>query len=73
MRPEGQMLAAWITLSAFRDGPTTVARIEVPLRACDPMDEVSLALHRMNVAPGAADVAPGDQMAGIDRSAVGRT
>ena len=73
MKPERHMPTACITLSAFRDGPTTVVRIEVLLRSCDPMDDVVLALHHMNVAPGAADVAPGDQMAGIDRSAVGRT
>jgi len=38
------MLTACITLSAFRDGPTTVVQIEVLLRSCDPMDEVVLAL-----------------------------
>lgn len=48
MTPEGHMFAAWITFSSFRDGPTTVAQIEVLLRANDPMYEISMALvgHR---------------------------
>ncbi len=48
MTPEGHMFAAWITFSAFRDGPTPVVQIEVLLRANDPMYEVSMGLfgHR---------------------------
>lgn len=48
MTPEGHMFAAWITFSAFRDGPTPVVQIEVLLRANDPIYEVSMGLfgHR---------------------------
>ena len=48
MTPEGHMFAAWITFSAFRDGPTTVVQVENLLRANDPIYEVSLPIfgHR---------------------------
>ncbi|MDP9023631.1 MAG: hypothetical protein M3N57_13230 [Actinomycetota bacterium] len=32
MTPEGHMLAAWITFSAYRDGPETVAQVQALLR-----------------------------------------
>jgi len=44
MTPEGHMFAAWITFSALREGDTTVAQIEVLLRANDPMYEVVMTL-----------------------------
>jgi hypothetical protein len=48
MTPEGHMFAAWITFSAFRDGPTTVVQVENLLRANDPIYEISLPMfgHR---------------------------
>jgi len=51
MTPEGHMLAAWITFSAFRatDG-TVVAQAQALERASDPLFELGLVLggHRMN-------------------------
>ncbi len=48
MTPEGHMFAAWITFSAFRDGPTTIVQVENLLRANDPIYEISLPIfgHR---------------------------
>jgi hypothetical protein len=48
MTPEGHMFAAWITFSAVRHDSVTVPRIDVLLRANDPIYEVSLPLfgHR---------------------------
>lgn len=51
MTPEGHMLAAWITLSAFREGDgTVVAQAQALERASDPLFEVGLALggHAIN-------------------------
>ncbi len=42
MTPEGHMFAAWITFSSFRDDETTVAQIEVLLRANDPLWEIAM-------------------------------
>jgi hypothetical protein len=51
MTPEGHMLAAWITFSAFRapDG-TVVAQAQALERASDPLFELGLMLggHRVN-------------------------
>jgi hypothetical protein len=48
MTPEGHMLSAWITFSAYRDEGCTVAQAQALLRAPDPLMEVSLRLggHR---------------------------
>lgn len=51
MTPEGHMLAAWITFSAFREGDgTVVAQAQALERASDPLFEVGLALggHAIN-------------------------
>ena len=49
MTPEGHMFAGWITFSAFRDGPATVAQVQILMRAQDPIGELGLTLggHRM--------------------------
>ena len=49
MTPEGHMFAGWITFSAFRDGPSTVAQVQILMRAQDPIGELGLTLggHRM--------------------------
>jgi hypothetical protein len=49
MTPEGHMFAGWITFSAFRDGPSTVAQVQILMRAQDPIGEIGLTLggHRM--------------------------
>jgi hypothetical protein len=44
MTPQGHMLSAWITFSAFEDGDTTVAQAQALLRATDPLSEVGLRL-----------------------------
>jgi hypothetical protein len=44
MTPEGHMFAAWITFIALRQDDVTVPRIEVLLRANDPLYEVSMSL-----------------------------
>ena len=44
MTPEGHMFAAWITFTALRQDGVTVPRIEVLLRANDPLYEVSMGL-----------------------------
>jgi hypothetical protein len=48
MTPEGHMFAAWITFGAIRRDGVTVPRIDVLLRANDPIYEISLPLfgHR---------------------------
>jgi hypothetical protein len=51
MTPEGHMLSAWITFSAFRDGDgVVVAQAQALERASDPLFELSLVLggHRVN-------------------------
>lgn len=49
MTPEGHMFAGWITFSAYRDGPSTVAQVQILMRAQDPIGEIGLTLggHRM--------------------------
>lgn len=44
MTPQGHMLAAWITFSAFEENGGTVAQAEALLRATDPLSEVGLRL-----------------------------
>ena len=44
MTPEGHMFASWITFSALRQDGVTVPRIEVLLRANDPLYEVAMSL-----------------------------
>ncbi|HVQ22585.1 MAG TPA: hypothetical protein VMT36_04885, partial [Candidatus Saccharimonadia bacterium] len=44
MTPEGHMFASWITFSAMRQEGVTVPRIEVLLRANDPLYDVSMGL-----------------------------
>jgi hypothetical protein len=44
MTPEGHMFAAWITFTAMREDGVIVPRIEVLLRANDPLYEVSMRL-----------------------------
>jgi hypothetical protein len=44
MTPEGHMLAAWITFSAYEEDDCTVAQAQALLRATDPLMEVSLRL-----------------------------
>jgi hypothetical protein len=51
MTPEGHMLSAWITFSAFRDADgAVVAQAQALERASDPLFELSLVLfgHRVN-------------------------
>jgi hypothetical protein len=40
MTPEGHMLSAWITFSAHRDGPVTVAQVQALERTSDPLIEL---------------------------------
>jgi hypothetical protein len=42
MTPEGHMLAGWITFSAYEDAGTTVAQVQVLIRASDPIYELGL-------------------------------
>jgi hypothetical protein len=42
MTPQGHMLAGWITFSAYDDGGTTVAQVQVLIRASDPVYELAL-------------------------------
>ena len=42
MTPEGHMLSAWITFSAYEDGETTLAQAQALLRAADPLTEMAL-------------------------------
>ncbi len=44
MTPEGHMFAAWITFTALRQDGVTMPRIEVLLRANDPLYEVGMSL-----------------------------
>lgn len=44
MTPEGHMFAAWITFTALRQDGVTAPRIEVLLRANDPLYEVGMSL-----------------------------
>ncbi len=48
--PEGHMLSAWITFSAYRDGDVTVAQVQALERTSDPFDELGLMFggSRMN-------------------------
>ena len=50
MTPEGHMLAAWITFSAFADNAVTVVQAQALERANDPLYEFMATLggHRMN-------------------------
>lgn len=50
MTPEGHMLSAWITFSAFKDGDTTVAQVQALERTSDPFIELGyiLGANRMN-------------------------
>lgn len=44
MTPQGHMLAAWITFSAYEEEGVTVAQAQALLRATDPLSEVGLRL-----------------------------
>lgn len=44
MTPQGHMLAAWITFSAYEDAGVTVAQAQALLRATDPLSEIGLRL-----------------------------
>ena len=44
MTPEGHIFAAWITFSAMREDGVTTPRVEVLLRANDPLYEIGLSL-----------------------------
>jgi hypothetical protein len=48
MTPQGHMFAGWITFSAERSGPATVAQAQVLMRANDPLYELAMTLggHR---------------------------
>jgi hypothetical protein len=50
MTPEGHMLSAWITFSAFLDGDTTVAQVQALERTSDPFVEIGymLGANRQN-------------------------
>jgi hypothetical protein len=50
MTPEGHVLSAWITFSAFRDGDVTIAQAQALERTSDPLDELMYLLggNRMN-------------------------
>ena len=50
MTPEGHMLAAWITFSAFAENEVTVVQAQALERANDPLYELMATLggHRMN-------------------------
>ncbi len=50
MTPQGHLFAGWITFSAFEDEATTVAQVQVLIRASDPLTEATFRLgfgHRM--------------------------
>ena len=50
MTPQGHLFSGWITFSAFADDATTVAQIQLLIRAGDPITELSFRLgfgHRM--------------------------
>jgi hypothetical protein len=42
--PEGHMFSGWITFSAHRDGPTTVAQVQPFFRASDPLYDLMFVL-----------------------------
>jgi GlcNAc-PI de-N-acetylase len=44
MTPQGHMFAGWITFSAPRSGPDTLAQAQVLMRGNDPLYEIGLAL-----------------------------
>jgi hypothetical protein len=44
MTPQGHMLAAWITFSAYEDEGDTIAQAQALLRATDPLSEIGLRL-----------------------------
>ena len=46
--PKGHMLAGWLTFSAHRERDTTVAQVEMLIRASDPLFEIGMVLlgHR---------------------------
>jgi len=44
MTPEGHILSAWITFSAFEDGGVTVAQVQALERPSDPLDELAYML-----------------------------
>ena len=44
MTPQGHMLAAWITFSAYEEDGSTVAQAQALLRATDPLSEIGLRL-----------------------------
>ena len=50
MTPEGHILSAWITFSAFEDGGVTVAQVQALERPSDPIDELAymLGANRVN-------------------------
>jgi hypothetical protein len=50
MTPEGHILSAWITFSAYVDGDVTVAQVQALERPSDPLDELGymLGANRMN-------------------------
>jgi hypothetical protein len=50
MTPEGHMLSAWITFSAFRDGDATVVQVQALERTSDPFVEIGymLGANRQN-------------------------
>ena len=50
MTPEGHMLSAWITFSAFREGDVTIAQAQALERTSDPFDEIAykFGVSRMN-------------------------
>src|SRR6187431_1419659 len=50
MTPEGHMLSAWITFSAFREGDVTIAQAQALERTSDPFDELAymFGVSRMN-------------------------
>ena len=44
MTPEGHILSAWITFSAYEDGGVTVAQVQALERPSDPFDELAYML-----------------------------
>ncbi len=48
MTPQGHMFAGWITFSAARENDTTIVQAHVPMRANDPLYEISMIIagHR---------------------------
>jgi hypothetical protein len=50
MTPEGHILSAWITFSAYEDGDVTVAQVQALERPSDPIDELGYILggNRIN-------------------------